>query len=118
VVREAQLPLSEDLHVLTAELGKDPLQLALFGGEDYELVFTIPRERWPVAQQAGREAAVPVTVIGEVFGEAEPQAYIDPEGMTTVEHLEEITAQVGAGDLFSRRWRPLPPGGWNHLRRP
>jgi thiamine-monophosphate kinase len=48
-VREAQLPLPQP----TA--GRDPLDLALRGGEDYELIFTVPPSR------AGR---VPRTVAG------------------------------------------------------
>jgi len=98
VVREPQLPVSEAARLLAAELEKDPLELALFGGEDYELVFTIPRDRWPAAEEAAQDVGVPVTAIGEVLEATSPQAYIDAGGA-------------------EQDWRLLPPGGWNHLRR-
>jgi thiamine-monophosphate kinase len=49
------------------ELARSPLDLALGGGEDYELCFTIPRERAEAAAAAVTEATgTPVTVVGEV----------------------------------------------------
>ena len=35
-----QIPLSEDVKNLAQEMGKDPLNWALYGGEDYHLIFT------------------------------------------------------------------------------
>jgi thiamine-monophosphate kinase len=37
-----QLPLADRFHELCDRLGEDPLQLALSGGEDYVLLFTLP----------------------------------------------------------------------------
>jgi thiamine-monophosphate kinase len=45
-------------------LGLDPLELALHGGEDYELLFTVP-ERFS-RRLPRRVGLVPVTVIGEI----------------------------------------------------
>ena len=48
-------------------LGLDPLDLALHGGEDYELLFTVPKKfsgRLP-----RKIEGVPVTVIGEITRE-------------------------------------------------
>jgi thiamine-monophosphate kinase len=46
------------------KLGLDPLHLALDGGEDYELLFTVPRRQ---ARHLPREIrGVPITIIGEV----------------------------------------------------
>jgi thiamine-monophosphate kinase len=46
------------------KLGLDPLRLALDGGEDYELLFTVPRRQARHLPCAVR--GVPITVIGEV----------------------------------------------------
>jgi thiamine-monophosphate kinase len=57
-IREAALPLGEPAR------GCDPLELALDGGEDYELLFTVPRSR--VAGMAPAAAGVPIHAIGEM----------------------------------------------------
>lgn len=71
--------------------GFDPLQLALHGGEDYELLFTVPR------RLSGRLPAsvggVPITVIGEIT-------------------REKKVIVVGAGG----REAPLKPMGWDPFR--
>lgn len=51
------LPLSPELRRLCASRGWDPADLALCGGEDYELLFTIA---------PGTEPPVPFTVIGTI----------------------------------------------------
>ncbi|WP_148864786.1 thiamine-phosphate kinase [Marinobacter fonticola] len=54
------LPLSRALQAVAGEKGP---QLALEGGDDYELCFTVPPERWPEVQ---RDAPEQLTVIGEI----------------------------------------------------
>jgi thiamine-monophosphate kinase len=39
------IPISSSLHSLSKELSKEDLQYALHGGEDYELLFAVPRNR-------------------------------------------------------------------------
>jgi thiamine-monophosphate kinase len=61
-------------------LGLDSLDLALHGGEDYELLFTVPRKlsgRLP--RSAGR---VPITVIGEITRDKKI-ALLRPDGNRT-----------------------------------
>ena len=41
-IRVADLPLESGFSELARELGHDPLRLALLGGEDYELIYTVP----------------------------------------------------------------------------
>lgn len=36
-----EVPVDENISILAREIGKDPVQLALTGGEDYELMFTV-----------------------------------------------------------------------------
>ncbi len=73
-------------------LGLDPLNLALHGGEDYELLFTVPRKfssRWP-----RKFGGIPVTVIGEITREKRV-VLAGPDG-------------IGA---------PLQPKGWDPFRK-
>ena len=42
-VERARIPVSADLRRHAAERGRDPVDYALAGGEDYELLFTVPR---------------------------------------------------------------------------
>jgi thiamine-monophosphate kinase len=57
-IPKAELP--SDLQ----KLGLEPLHLALDGGEDYELLFTVPRRQARHLPRAVR--GVPITIIGEV----------------------------------------------------
>ncbi|MGD9735895.1 MAG: thiamine-phosphate kinase [Solirubrobacterales bacterium] len=63
----AALPLAEGLAEVAAAAGRDPLELAASGGEDYELLATIPPERLTPAERRIAEAAeASLTPIGEV----------------------------------------------------
>ena len=58
-IRVAGIPLSEEFRQVCAAQGWDPVRLAVCGGEDYELLFTVRPELEPALK-------VPHTVIGEV----------------------------------------------------
>jgi len=66
----------------------DPLQLALHGGEDYELLFTVPRRLARQLPETYR--GLPLTKIGEI-----------------TRHKEILLVESG------KRLRPLIPGGWD-----
>ncbi len=74
------------------KLRLDPMQMALHGGEDYELLFTVPRERLKRLRSAPGFAEI--TAIGEI------------------ERGRGITL-VGADG----RSKQLDPGGWDPFRR-
>lgn len=57
----ARLPLAEGVEEAARAAGRDPLELAASGGDDYELLFTAP-----AAVRAAVEAAAPVTWLGQV----------------------------------------------------
>jgi len=61
-------------------LGLDPLRLALHGGEDYELLFTVPRRF--AGRLPGKAGGVSVTVIGEITREKKV-VVIRPDGRNT-----------------------------------
>ncbi|WP_298035778.1 thiamine-phosphate kinase [uncultured Desulfuromonas sp.] len=64
-VDEAALPLSEPFRRASE---RDPalLELALAGGEDYELLFTVPPDREAGISGLAREAGLPLTRVGSV----------------------------------------------------
>ncbi len=74
------------------QIGLDPLSLALHGGEDYELLFTVPKR---LARRLPKSVAgVPISIIGEITR---------GKGITLI-------------DLRGRAM-PLPPGGWDPFRK-
>jgi thiamine-monophosphate kinase len=61
------LPLARGLAAVAAAAGRDPLELAISGGEDYELLATLPPERLDEAATAvGAVGATTLTQIGAV----------------------------------------------------
>jgi len=73
-----KIPLSPELRQAAVLTGKPALDYALYGGEDYELLFTTSPDQ---ASQLGSTAAgVPVTVIGEVVDAGCGVMLIDKEG--------------------------------------
>jgi thiamine-monophosphate kinase len=61
----SRIPLPRGFHGACAELGLDPLELALGGGEDYELLFTA-RPGAPSESALSRRLGVRVTELGRV----------------------------------------------------
>ena len=58
------LPMAAGVTEVAAAAGRDARELALAGGEDYELLFTIPADRWAAAAAAG---GVPLTRLGRAL---------------------------------------------------
>lgn len=86
------IPLSSELLACADILSMRPEELAVFGGEDYELLFTLPPEKMLELQQAN--LPVSCAVIGEIT-EAE-------DGIT-------IVNEEGYAEQLGRR-------GYNHFR--
>lgn len=65
VIEAARVPLSGPVRRLVAN---EPalLEAVLTGGDDYELGLAVPPEAFPVLQQAGQAAGIPVAAIGRV----------------------------------------------------
>lgn len=57
------LPISPQTRLTSQQLGLDPLQFALGGGEDFELLLTAPPE---FVTELQHNLSIPLTVIGEV----------------------------------------------------
>lgn len=69
-VETDRIPLSTDFKDTACRFAEDPLQLAMTGGEDYELLLTLPPQRYDDAQRLAAETGVPLTVIGKVNAQA------------------------------------------------
>jgi len=78
-VETARLPLSEPFARLTAET-RDRLELALGGGEDYELLLSAAPEKLDQLEAAAQVAGVPLTVIGTILPQAEGLQLLDAAG--------------------------------------
>jgi thiamine-monophosphate kinase len=68
IVEPATIPVDPAIGEMATLVGEspEPLDLAVRGGEDYELLFTIGRERYPDAKLMVGELGTQVTAIGEV----------------------------------------------------
>ncbi len=86
------LPIAPEVAIVARLAARDPQELALFGGEDYELLFTVPAERAPaLAQELFAATGVTATPIGAIRAD---------------EH-RTLIRQGKAGPLVAR--------GWDHL---
>ncbi|MGW8247072.1 MAG: thiamine-phosphate kinase [Acidiferrobacterales bacterium] len=63
IVSTAALPVSEYLNALDSD---SVIRLALTGGDDFELCFTVSAEKSKLVEQLGRELDLPITCIGEI----------------------------------------------------
>lgn len=89
-LESARLPVAQ-LPGAVRQHGADPLQLALHGGDDYELLFTVRPDKVNMLPKSFH--GVPLTAIGKI-----------------TEHCELLLlSQKG-------RERPLHPGGWDPFR--
>ncbi len=92
---EAALPIPETVSTAAQLAGQNPLDWALFGGEDYQLLFTAPRAAVPrIIETLWIATGTAVTLIGEI---------VPPEA--------GLTLRDRAGFI-----RPLAARGWDHLR--
>lgn len=64
------LPISGDARAAGSALGVEPAEWALHGGEDYELLFTLPPAAVEPARALLSPLGVPLTVVGEIVAEA------------------------------------------------
>ncbi|HVV89775.1 MAG TPA: thiamine-phosphate kinase [Solirubrobacterales bacterium] len=60
------IPIAPGVEAVATAVGRDPLQLAASGGEDYELLAALPPEAVAPAREALAALDTPLTVIGKV----------------------------------------------------
>jgi thiamine-monophosphate kinase len=90
----ANLPLSHAMQSVAAAVQANPIDWALHGGEDYELLFTVsPAMAQRVIEAVQTATAIPITIIGTIRDAS--------EGMSLVQSGGQI--------------EPLLVKSWNHL---
>ena len=65
-VRLGELPLAAGVEAVARRAGRDPLELAASGGDDYELLFTAAPDRRETVESTARAAGATVTWVGSV----------------------------------------------------
>lgn len=81
-----QIPLSRQL--LASVAGKEVMQYALSGGDDYELCFTAHRDQRTAIDQVGRDSSVAMTRIGKIVAD---------KGIICVDHSGAEVTVAGGG---------------------
>lgn len=90
------IPISGAARAVAEATGTGALDRALFGGEDYELLFTAPADRAAeLARRVDEETDIPVAIIGEIVPAEAGMTLIREDGTTV----------------------PLGRGGWDHFAR-
>lgn len=87
------IPLAPGSAAITAALGLPPAALALQGGEDYELLFSVPRSKAALVD-----------------------AKMDHYSGTQPRCIGELRRGKGVRIKGPRGWRALEPGGYEHFR--
>jgi thiamine-monophosphate kinase len=75
------VPVDPSAANLSRAQGDDGLGLALHGGEDYQLLVAVPRERYPDVAGLGQVWNIPITAVGE-FVEGAPDVLVELAGKT------------------------------------
>lgn len=88
------IPVAPQVKEIAAAAGKDPRHWALYGGEDFELVFTAPPILKAKVERLFKEINLPLSLIGEI---------LEPE--------EGIFGLWPSGERVN-----LEPGGYDHFR--
>ncbi|RME35964.1 MAG: thiamine-phosphate kinase [Thermoflexia bacterium] len=89
------VPISDAARAVAGAVGADLLEWALFGGEDYELLFTAPADRAEdLARWVQEETGTPVSLIGEIVPADQGMGLVRADGST----------------------HPLRKEGWDHFR--
>lgn len=64
-----KIPLSPEFVKHASSYKGTQIDLALAGGEDYELLFTVPQDRIKRLNRLSRQLSLPLTMIGKIIGE-------------------------------------------------
>ena len=76
----SRVPLSPEFQTWAKEYVSDPLSLALGGGEDYELLFSVSPEKSKEVAKLSQELFIPITSIGKLAREIQGIWLKDEQG--------------------------------------
>lgn len=79
-VRLAELPYSKGLQAFASRNSYSAEELALYGGEEYEIVGTVPKGRIQEAKTKANSAGCELRVIGETVSAKELKGVALPDG--------------------------------------
>lgn len=79
-IRATALPLSSQLRAFAQRDKRNPIEIALHGGEDYELLFTAPAKRHQNVLRVSEQTQVPITCIGEIKPKTFGRQLVLPSG--------------------------------------
>jgi thiamine-monophosphate kinase len=88
-----QLPISASYREHIKSYYKNPFLLALAGGEDYELLFTAPREQAEAIKKLAQDLGTPITLIGEIVEAAAGVTVVGADG-------RKVSVKQGGHDHF------------------
>ncbi|NKE69380.1 thiamine-phosphate kinase [Candidatus Manganitrophus noduliformans] len=91
----AEIPLSAPLQRAALQMGVDSIEYALNGGEDYELLFSVPERKLKKLELMIKNGLIKAYRIGKMAPRRTGLMLINPSG----------------------RRRALAPGGWDHLKK-
>ena len=78
-IEVARVPLSDAARAFVS-LEPSSIEQVLTGGDDYEIVCTIPREKLGAFRAAVEAVRVPVAEIGRIVGQGEPPRFLGRDG--------------------------------------
>jgi thiamine-monophosphate kinase len=82
LIQTASLPLSPQLIAYASQVNIDPLAWALHGGEEYELLFTVPQKKQHRLELAVKQLRIPATAIGVITSRRSGIQVTRPDGRT------------------------------------
>jgi thiamine-monophosphate kinase len=78
----SKIPIAEGVDTVTVQTGEKPVELALTGGEDYELVFTVSAESRRLVEEKLAEIGTKLYEVGKITDSSEGIVVIDWIGKT------------------------------------
>ena len=74
--------MDDKLLQVAAKLSLDPVELTVYGGEDYQLLFTALPDNREKIQNVAQQTGVPLTKVGTTLA-GPPQVFLESNGRRT-----------------------------------